>query len=162
MPCRSSRTQGEGESPLFSSFLSRADTGLMFPSSATPPSAHRKAVFPASFPVRIESWTWILGRWPVQTWPLKHSIQPFTHSPLPTHETEKKTTSRWWRHAMARNLLSCSDRSHQTLIRHDTGRLCLVKPLRCGIFHQCSTAWSTLTRLPMPNPRVPYPHFPPF
>lgn len=47
------------------------------------------------------SCTWILGRQPVQTWPLKYSRHPFTHSPLLALETRNKGL-RDGRHVMAR------------------------------------------------------------
>lgn len=86
-------------------------------------------------PIRLESCHWILVRWPVQGWPLKHSTQYSTHSPLPICETENKGPcdggDTWQQESV-----SLLREEHQTGIRpHEQERnMCLVKPLRWGAY----------------------------
>lgn len=72
-------------------------------------------------PLQLESWAWILVKQPVQPWPLKHSVQPSAHSPLPIHEAGNRGLQVAVTHD-GKKRLPCSERSIRPALGHDMGR----------------------------------------
>lgn len=72
-------------------------------------------------PLQVESWTWILVKQPVQPWPLKHSVQPSTHSPLLLHKVGNRGLQVVETHD-GKKPLPCSERSIRPAPGHDSGR----------------------------------------
>lgn len=70
--------------------------------------------FTTSFTVRLESWAWVLVKWPVQPWPWKYPIQPSTRSLL--------SILRRWRHIMTRVCLPAQRGAMRPTPDHDTGK----------------------------------------